>query len=178
LSLRKQLRTRGVLDLAERRSHVDAAEGRSTDGAPVEVDMRFSVIAVLALLSLNGCGSGRAVVAKDDPASRAPEPVAAAKAPHAVQGPVASLGVPPGHYPPLGKCRVWMPGTPPGQQEPPCSCFSLMLEVPVGAWVLYRPSSDETVVQVTKYDASEPHRVASVDWYDAQSGRYLRSGKN
>lgn len=31
-------------------------------------------------------------------------------------------GVPPGHLPPPGACRVWYDGVPPGQQPPPTSC--------------------------------------------------------
>ena len=29
---------------------------------------------------------------------------------------------PPGHTPPAGECRVWLPGRPPGQQPPPTDC--------------------------------------------------------
>ncbi|MFN8179031.1 MAG: hypothetical protein U0167_13960 [bacterium] len=140
--------------------------------------MRLPMIAVVALLSLNACASKMAVVAKDDPArtpAPAPHAVAPPQARPAVQGPVAVLGIPPGHYPPLGACRVWMPGTPPGQQQAPCSCFSLMLDVPLGAMVLYRPTSDESVLQVSKYDASRPNTIVAVDVYDLKSGKLLRS---
>jgi hypothetical protein len=43
---------------------------------------------------------------------------------------VADLGIPPGHRPPPGSCRVWYPGLPPGQQPPPGSCYAY---VPSGA---------------------------------------------
>lgn len=33
-----------------------------------------------------------------------------------------SQGIPPGHLPPPGSCRVWYDGRPPGQQPPPTSC--------------------------------------------------------
>lgn len=32
------------------------------------------------------------------------------------------LHVPKGHLPPPGRCRLWYPGQPPGQQPPPLSC--------------------------------------------------------
>lgn len=32
-------------------------------------------------------------------------------------------GVPPGHLPPAGLCRVWYDGVPPGRQPPPTSCY-------------------------------------------------------
>ena len=47
------------------------------------------------------------------------------------------LGVPPGHYPPAGQCRVWFPGRPPGQQPRATSCARLAGHVPAGAFVLY-----------------------------------------
>jgi hypothetical protein len=31
-------------------------------------------------------------------------------------------GIPPGHLPPAGECRVWYDGRPPGHQPPPTSC--------------------------------------------------------
>jgi hypothetical protein len=47
------------------------------------------------------------------------------------QGTSASaLGIPPGHLPPPGACRIWYPGRPPGQQPPPTSCA---VGVPPGA---------------------------------------------
>jgi hypothetical protein len=33
-----------------------------------------------------------------------------------------SQGIPPGHLPPPGQCRVWYDGTPPGRQPAPTSC--------------------------------------------------------
>ena len=35
---------------------------------------------------------------------------------------VGRYGVPPGHLPPPGECRVWYPGVPPGHQPPPFKC--------------------------------------------------------
>ena len=139
--------------------------------------MRFSTFAVFGLLSLTACASGRVVVAESDPAPSDPTAQTESSPPpaHKMQGPVAMLGIPPGQYPPLGACRVWMPGTPPGHQPEPCSCFSLLLSVPPGAWVLYRPADDETVIQVTEYTETAPSMVASVSYYDATSGKYLRS---
>jgi hypothetical protein len=33
-----------------------------------------------------------------------------------------SQGIPPGHLPPPGSCRVWYEGRPPGRQPAPTSC--------------------------------------------------------
>lgn len=40
----------------------------------------------------------------------------------AAQGRRDSQGIPPGHLPPPGECRVWYDGRPPGQQPPPTDC--------------------------------------------------------
>ncbi|HEX2202446.1 MAG TPA: hypothetical protein VHG91_04070 [Longimicrobium sp.] len=54
------------------------------------------------------------------------------------------LGVPRGHYPPPGECRVWHPGRPPGQQPPPSRCDRLVGRVPYGAFVLYNGKEWDT----------------------------------
>lgn len=127
---------------------------------------RMGIVVCLSLLCLSAC-SGRYVVS----GSSAPSP----EPPHPVQGPVASLGIPPGHYPPQGQCRVWIPGRPPGQQARPVPCDSLG-DIPTGAWVLHRPRGDKKVVEVTAYDESRPTIVVSVSCYDAKSGAFLRAG--
>ena len=40
----------------------------------------------------------------------------------AMAGAAEAQRVPPGHLPPAGQCRVWLPGVPPGHQPPPTSC--------------------------------------------------------
>lgn len=32
------------------------------------------------------------------------------------------VDIPPGHYPPPGECRLWLPDRPPGHQPPPMRC--------------------------------------------------------
>ena len=46
--------------------------------------------------------------------------------------------VPPGHLPPPGMCRIWLPGTPPGHQPPPGDCEELEARVPPEAVLLRR----------------------------------------
>jgi hypothetical protein len=50
--------------------------------------------------------------------------------------PFADLGIPKGHLPPPGECKIWIPGKEPGQQGPPMSCSKAFAEVPIGAWVI------------------------------------------
>lgn len=50
--------------------------------------------------------------------------------------PFSRLGIPKGHLPPPGECKIWIPGRPPGQQGPPQSCSSALRNAPLGAWVI------------------------------------------
>ena len=53
-------------------------------------------------------------------------------------GPRELAGVPRGHYPPPGECRVWYPNRPPGQQPPPTSCDRLAGQrLEPGAFILH-----------------------------------------
>jgi hypothetical protein len=50
---------------------------------------------------------------------------------------LSRVGVPPGHRPPPGLCRVWFPGVPPGRQPAPEACQPLFwYGVPPGAVVV------------------------------------------
>lgn len=57
-------------------------------------------------------------------------------------------GIPPGHMPPPGACRVWFPGAPPGQQPPPGACDELLRSVPGDAWLLHRPNEARRVYRI------------------------------
>ena len=87
------------------------------------------------------------------------------------------LGIPPGHLPPPGECRLWYRGRPPGHQPPPGRCSRIEAEAPAGAWVLYRPSRDRKVVHARVIDSRRPGVVVVVRVYDAQRGTYLHQEK-
>jgi hypothetical protein len=87
---------------------------------------------------------------------------------------VQALGIPEGHLPPPGECRIWFPGKPPGQQPPPGRCSTLRREIPPGAWLLHRPEDRVEEVAVNVYDARRPRVVLEVRLFDAGSGRFLR----
>lgn len=99
-----------------------------------------------------------------------PEPIHAPGPP-----PHAQLGIPPGHLPPPGECRIWYPGEPPGQQPPPGPCYRLSREVPPGAWLVSRPLNRPGEVHVNIYDAAEPHARVAVRIYDAESGAFIEA---
>lgn len=68
----------------------------------------------------------------------------------------ATLGIPPGHLPPAGQCRVWEPGRPPGRQRhlPSGDCRAVGHAVRPGQWLVYRPGDNRKVVEVRTYEAT------------------------
>lgn len=84
------------------------------------------------------------------------------------------FGIPPGHLPPPGACRVWMPGEPPGQQKKSASgdCALVSRQVPAGGWLVYRPSGDKKEVVVREYGPD--HDVVSIKVFDIVTGAFLR----
>ena len=93
---------------------------------------------------------------------------------HPGRGAVAHLGIPPGHLPPPGKCRIWFPGQPPGHQPPPGHCSRLRQELPAGAWLVYRPERVRDHVIVDVCHNRRPAVVVAIRTYEAASGRFVR----
>jgi hypothetical protein len=50
-------------------------------------------------------------------------------------------GVPPGHRPPAGMCRIWIDGVPPGKQPAPTDCATAVSRRPANSRVIF---GDET----------------------------------
>lgn len=88
----------------------------------------------------------------------------------------ARFGIPPGHLPPPGQCRVWMPGEPPGKQKkkyPAGDCASVSAAVPAGGWLVYRPGDDKKEIVVREY--GEASSVVRVNVFDIVTGELLRT---
>lgn len=87
----------------------------------------------------------------------------------------ARYGIPPGHLPPAGQCRVWMPGEPPGKQKkkyPSGDCDDVARDVPAGGWLVYRPGESKKEVVVREFGAGR--EVTSVRVFDIATGALLR----
>jgi len=88
----------------------------------------------------------------------------------------ATLGVPPGHLPRAGECRIWIPGTPPGHQPRPKSrsCAGIASVAPAGSWVIYRPTADKKIVHVRHVDSHRAGSDVRVQVFDIATQRLMR----
>ena len=122
----------------------------------------FTITAILFFcVLLIGCNEGTVIV-KWPPAIPEEYP----PVPHDSEGVSVTLGtsavypvelhIPPGHLPPPGYCRIWYPGRPPGHQPPAGDCTILANRVPIGAWLITRPTAEAKHVHVSAYDQSNP----------------------
>jgi|SRR5688572_3116943 len=119
--------------------------------------MRMTMFLIAAATVVAGCSSSGIrnplprrddVVVVNDRASKASRP--------------RELHVPPGHYPPPGQCRIWMPGTPPGHQPKPARCSSLIGRVPAGAFVLYNERAYDAKHDWAREKKARPSSVPDV----------------
>ncbi|HXF95325.1 MAG TPA: hypothetical protein VNI61_04420 [Gemmatimonadales bacterium] len=90
-----------------------------------------------------------------------------------------TLGIPPGHLPRPGQCRIWIPGTPPGRQpyarSRPCPGISRV--APAGSWIVYRPTRDRRLVHVRVVDPRRVGVIVIVRVFEAESGRFVREAR-
>ncbi len=88
------------------------------------------------------------------------------------KGRPAHLGIPPGHLPPPGQCRVWFPGRPPGRQPRPGNCVEVERFVRPGCWLVRRSYDDPKHIKVMVYSHERPSSVLSIRYYLAESGKF------
>jgi hypothetical protein len=122
--------------------------------------MRLYVEVLIVALLAPACAGRTVIVASPPATSRA--------------NTVLTLGVPPGHLPPPGECRIWIPGRPPGRQPRARSCNGIVAAAPAGSWILFRPSSDRRLVHVRYVHEVKNGVIIRVRVFEAESGKYLR----
>lgn len=134
-------------------------------------------IVTIAMLSvLGGCSSGQPDVNTDPASGTVLASGTGTEDGDERKSTAATLGIPPGHLPPPGQCKVWMPGEPPGQQKKKFKsgdCSYVRTQVPPGGWLVYRPTKDKKEVRVSVYDNTRPEVVA-IRFFDVATGVLLR----
>lgn len=144
------------------------------------LDTRHALPALIVGAALAGC-SGKSIY-RSEPR---PEP-APSRASTAV-----TLGIPPGHLPPAGQCRVWVPGKPPGHQARARGCAGIERTAPAGSWIVYGPvdadgpgkgkgkakGHQKRTVHVRVVDERRPGVVVWVRVFDAVSGTLVSEEK-
>ena len=129
---------------------------------------------VAGLLAAGACTRTTRTIILDPP----PAPSRDVRGPEVNRGPstAATLGVPPGHLPNPGECRIWIPGTPPDHQPTPKSrpCAGIAPLAPAGSWIIYRPSDDKKVVHVREVDSRRAGAVIRIRVFDIESSLLLR----
>lgn len=140
---------------------------------------RWGAMCALAVLGVAGCSSNRAPATDTATVVTAgsvqAEDGSAAEATGDPRSTAARYNIPPGHLPPPGMCRVWVPGEPPGRQEknhPVGRCSTLRASMPAGAWLVYRPTDDSRYVRVWQY--GEDQQVIAQRIYDITTGELIR----
>lgn len=125
--------------------------------------LRTAVVPALIALTLTACARKVVVV-------QAPPERAEARA----ENTRITLGVPPGHLPPPGQCRIWIPGRPPGRQASPRACDRIERDAPAGAMILYRPGEDRRIIRVRYIDERRAGIVIRIRVFDAETLAFVR----
>lgn len=128
------------------------------------VDMRKAVWSLPAMFLLLSACSTSGVTAV--PVSPLPE---------AVSQTIVPVGIPSEYIPSPGKCRIWHPDRSPEQQPAPQRCLEIF-DVPTGARVVYGGAMIKTY-RIDEYDPQNTGVVNFIDYFELESGRFLRREK-
>lgn len=129
--------------------------------------------AIAGVVAISACTrSTKTVVLGPSPDVRGTPPAESNRGPSSA----ARLGVPPGHLPDPGECRIWIPGTPPGRQpkSKSRSCAGLGALAPAGSWIIYRPTENKKLVHVREVDAHRAGAVIRIRIFDIETTRLVR----
>jgi len=138
---------------------------------------RAYVPALVGVLFAGACThTTRTVILDPQPEVRGHAQVEANRSGGGGPSTAATLGIPPGHLPNPGECRVWIPGTPPGHQPKPKSraCPGIATVAPAGSWIVYRPTDDRKLVHVREVDSHRAGVVVRIRIFDIETSRLVR----
>jgi hypothetical protein len=164
---------------------VSTAAAERVARTATEGEMRNSGFALLLMAGIVGCSASNAEVETGpDPqtqtipgmsSDQGSEPEMKNEDVPENASTAAKFGIPPGHLPPPGQCKVWMPGEPPGKQKKKHAagdCTVVSADVPAGGWLVYRPGDDKKEVVVREYDSAR--QITSVRVFDIVTGALVR----
>lgn len=123
-----------------------------------------ALVALAGLVALAACSkTKRTVVVGPDSEVRGPSTA-------------VTIGVPPGHLPDIGECRIWIPGTPPGRQPKPKSrpCAGISAFAPAGSWILYRPGENRKLLYRREVDSRQSGLIIRTRIFDIETTRLVR----
>lgn len=150
----------------------------TTFGPTFSEEVRLNRLALIGicLSAVSACTkTTKTIVVEPSPQTRS------TTSPESNRGPStgATLGVPPGHLPKAGECRVWIPGTPPGRQPGPKSraCAGIASAAPAGSWVIYRPTDNKKLVHVREVDPHRAGTVVRIRIFDIDTNRLVSEEK-
>ena len=124
--------------------------------------MRRLALIGASLCAVSACSkTTKTLVVEPSPQTRTSTSTTASGGSNTGPSTAATLGIPPGHLPKVGECRIWIPGTPPGRQPgaKSRSCEAIGSVAPAGSWIIYRPTGNKKLVHVREVD---PHRAGTV----------------
>src|SRR6267378_3082119 len=148
-------------------------------GGPLNTTRAY-VPALVGILFAGACThTTRTVIVEPQPEVKGNAQVEANRSGGGGPSTAATLGIPPGHLPNPGECRIWIPGTPPGHQPKPKSrpCGGIAALAPAGSWVIYRPGDDRKVVHVRMVDQQRAGVVVRIQVFDIATNQLLREEK-
>ena len=114
------------------------------------------MICALVLLT-TGCATSNP--GRSNPGSRESNVVLVTARGAGARAPRGLSGVPPGHHPPPGECRIWYSGRPPGRQPRAVPCRSLYGRVPPGAFILFGGKPWDSRYDWVTHERSRPGSV-------------------
>ena len=128
------------------------------------VDMGKTVWITLSLvIIISSCTTSGVTL---EPASPSPEVRAQQTDP---------VGIPNEYIPAPGKCRIWHLDRSPDKQPRPERCLEIY-DVPAGAWVVFGGARIKTY-RIEEHDPERPGVVTFINYFELESGRFLRREK-
>ncbi|MGQ0752407.1 MAG: hypothetical protein ACT4PS_17915 [Betaproteobacteria bacterium] len=86
----------------------------------------------------------------------------------------ANLGIRRKDLPSVGQCRLWFPGRPAEMQPPEGKCARVSRDIPPGAWLIARSTTDPLHVSVHAYDEQSPGAVVAIGIFAFETRDFVR----